>query len=152
MHCNYSLLLNSIHGIINVPSLYPYFCSLIDHNEYVEVMLRFLDHCKTTDFGPWIWGIEISVQDTSEDPIISAWIREWNYVVGDQKVNELINEVQTLVSANGNGSYILRIHNSIEDVDVVTYRLNKIQVREVLSIMLDASPYNQDYIFVEPII
>lgn len=149
MSFNHNKLLNSIHGYIEVPSLYPYFCNSRDKHEHSEIMLHFLDSCKSRDFGMWMWGINIPVNVTSKTSVINEWVTVWNGLARYQTVNSNYNEFQSLINCDTHGNYILKISYVENDEVYISYQLNREQAKEVLYIMSTAIPYNQDFVFIE---
>lgn len=149
MHCNYIDLLDSIYGVIDVQSLYPYFCCLENKHQYVDVMLQFLNFAKSVNFDVYMWGIDIPVHAYTDDPKINEWIDKWNRLADEQTVGDIDNTYQTLIIPTRDGQYALTISeiSNPENVKHV-YIIDPNQAREVLYIMLSAFPFNQDGIYI----
>jgi hypothetical protein len=139
-------LLNSINGLIEVPSLYPYFCNLTTEEEFIQVMLQFLNKCKSdTKEGTWMWGIETPINASSS---FSDWLNRWNDLSRYQTSDDDNNKYQSLIYKN-KYDYILDIRETYTNNIIISYTLTQQEAVEVLRLMLLTQVYDQDYIFIE---
>lgn len=147
MPFNFNKLLEAIHGTIQVPSFYPYFCNLRTDKECVIVMKRFLDTCENWIRGePWMWFVEMPIAEETNDPLINEWIHTWNEISKDQ-ISRGENDFQTVIYRN-NDAYIIKIITSNWEI-LDQYDISSEQCLTCLELMLHSDPFNNSYVFID---